>query len=98
MKTDGVPLPLFHEPPVDLLGMPEPMRARRELAWFDDAPGAEEVGAVLSAVLGALETYRPGEPSRVLSLEGLSTEARRLLDETLGKGEVTATVQAMVCK
>lgn len=93
---DVVPLPLFPEgAPSDLalLGMPEPMQPRRELKWFDDVPGADEVGAVLSAVLGALESYRPGEPTRVLALEGLSPAARRLLDETLGEGEVTATVQ-----
>jgi hydrogenase-1 operon protein HyaF len=81
------------DPFESLFGMPEPMEARRELKWFDDAPGATEVGQVLSRVLSALQDYRVGDTTRVLSLAGLSTDGMRLLEETLGQGEVTATVQ-----
>lgn len=98
MTTSSFALPVLGgqtpttDPLASLFGMPEPMQARRELRWFDDGPGADEVGRVLSAVQGALESARVGETTRVLSLEGLSEAAMRLLEDTLGEGEVTATV------
>lgn len=99
MTTNAFALPVLGgqkpaaESAATLFGMPEPMQARRELTWFDDAPGADEVGKVLSAVQTALEDARVGEPTRVLSLDGLSEPAMRLLEDTLGEGEVSATVQ-----
>ncbi len=91
-------LPVFADaPPADeaidsLFGMPQPMESRGELRWFDEGPGADEVGQVLAAVHAALTDYRVGEATRLLSLEGLSAAAMTLLEETLGQGEVSATV------
>jgi hydrogenase-1 operon protein HyaF len=81
------------DPFEQLFGMPEPMEARRELKWFDEGPGAAEVGQVLSKVVSALQGYRVGDTTRILSLAGLSPAAMALLEDTLGQGEVTATVQ-----
>ncbi len=58
----------------------------------DEGPGAEEAFRVLTQILSALRSYRVGGPSAVFSLREVSAQARLRLAETLGEGEVTATV------
>jgi hydrogenase-1 operon protein HyaF len=59
---------------------------------LDDGPGSREAGQLLLGVLERLRRRRSGGPPEVLSLAALAADARARLAETLGEGEVTATV------
>ena len=90
-------LPIFEDPEdqnplASVLSSLEPMAPRGEVRLPDGGPGSAEVGALLGAVLGALQKAGDGTSSRLVTLEHLSAEARTLLDETLGVGEVTVHV------
>lgn len=75
-----------------ILSTIEPMTPRQEVCLPDGGLGSAEVGAVLGAAHAALQQAGDGVTSRVVWLNELSDDARKLLDETLGVGEVSLHV------
>jgi hydrogenase-1 operon protein HyaF len=91
-------LPIFDEPeeaksPLEaVLGELETMQPRGELQMPDGGPGSEEVYAVLAQALEGLRAAGDGSTSRVVWLKNLTPAALKLLEESLGQGEVSVHV------
>jgi hydrogenase-1 operon protein HyaF len=76
-----------------LLGGAGPMLPRPDVRLPEGATHSAEVAAVLGAALEGLRAAAAGGGGSVFSLAGLGTSALRLLDETLGTGEVSIAVR-----
>lgn len=64
----------------------------RDLKSFDEGPGAQECLPVLRACLAALRRYPQTREGYLVPVDALSPAAVKVLDETLGEGEVSLEV------
>jgi hydrogenase-1 operon protein HyaF len=86
----------IEDEPLDLLEMPKGMSTWRAPSLPEPADLArhDEARAVLLAVQQALRRWLAGEPVAPIALGALSAQARALVNQVLGEGEVSIRVAA----
>ncbi|MGB0867333.1 MAG: hydrogenase expression/formation C-terminal domain-containing protein [Granulosicoccaceae bacterium] len=80
---------------LDYMVMPEEVMtyAAPNVPERDEINGREQAVVLLESVKNALEHWQPGDSNKSFSLMQLSAPERELVDQILGSGEVSVTVQ-----